>query len=838
MIRVLAWLLVATLAGSARAQDGNSPLPSANGQPVASNVSAPTWAGQGRYRLLVRVDAVDLGGRERDELPADLSIDWRQVGQTLAVNGTPDLGSLQVVEYDAATGRPRAYADYAHGLGPHDRPFRWYDAAIPYEFPEFGDAITRTQGKIVRRSRARGGYFFNVLGDWQRGRLAWSHTQRDDKPSWYALYFDLLPAGAAPNRLPPRGWLGDGMPRCEQAGGSTTGADHCRVDVDDWDEDGRLDLVTGEHYGHVMWWPNVGTAERPEFRFARHILDADGLPLDAGMAAAPKVVDWDGDGTKDLLVGTEWNRILLYRNLGSNGHRQLQFEGILTLDGQPLELPVAPLERGSTGVFRRDYYPVLETVDWDGDGDLDLLAGGYITGRIYWYDNVGLQDNGTPRLKFRGPLQADGRDLNVGHWCAAPCVADFDGDGDLDLMSGNMPMHLRPDEASEASKRFVIYFENRGTRRQPQLAVAPFPGRGPVPSGHLATPRAADWDHDGDLDLVVSARENIYLFENQGSVEAADFRLHAEPLVVPWGLASIAADQFRDWDHDGRLDLIHNYTVRLNGGQGNPYTWNKRQSVLPAGQHIAHPSGIGDDWFWPYLDDFDGDGKVDVLFGDWWGHVWLHRNQSTGDRRQFDIQGLRLSLASGKPIQVGPIGKDPSRDFEALQGARTVLTVADFDRDGRRDLVVGDTYGKVRYYRNLGLQTPDDATPGFADPLEIADLGIRGLVDATDWNQDGWPDVIASAANGKVRVLLNKGPDAAPPFAEGIDPKLPSILQPRVLVADLNGDGDDDLFLPSTQGACFVERSFLKQGYAKAALVRAEARANRDVKETRKESRP
>jgi hypothetical protein len=112
----------------------------------------------------------------------------------------------------------------------------------------------------------------------------------------------------------------------------------------------------------------------------------------------------------------------------------------------------------------------------------------------------------------------------------------------------------------------------------------------------------------------------------------------------------------------------------------------------------------------------------------------------------------------------------------------------------------------------------------FDEAVQIAEMGIRGLVDATDWNGDGWTDVIAGAANGRVRVILNRPGDSSPRFAEGFDPGLPPIPQPRVLVADLNGDGDEDLFLPSTQGACFVERSFLKHGYARANLIAVEQR--------------
>lgn len=112
-------------------------------------------------------------------------------------------------------------------------------------------------------------------------------------------------------------------------------------------------------------------------------------------------------------------------------------------------------------------------------------------------------------------------------------------------------------------------------------------------------------------------------------------------------------------------------------------------------------------------------------------------------------------------------------------------------------------------------------------PAELGDLGIRLLVDASDWNQDGWPDVIAGAANGRVRVFLNKGDTPGSRFADGFDPGLPPIPQPRVTMVDLNGDGDEDLYLPSTLGSCFVERSFLGRGYARARLITVQCRRGR-----------
>jgi len=776
------------------------------------------WTGQGRWRILVEVPPRDLAGRTLDEMPAEVELDFLALLRKQSADRLPDLGTLQVIRYDAMTGQPIANAKLTE-LHPHyERPFRWYDDAIAYDFPEVTGDVVRNKGTLPRKSIVRGGHFYNALGDWKAGRLAWLHTQNDQQTSHYAIYFDLLPAGELPAGPAPRGWVGDGLPRCDRLGSSSFGADHARIDLDDWNDDGLVDLIVGESYGHVFWWPNRGTRQKPHFPYPKFVFDKDGLPLDAGMASAPKVVDWDDDGVKDLLVGTEWNRILFFRNTGTNRERRLKYEGQLESDGEVLQLPIAPLERGSPDIFKRDYYPVLETVDWDHDGDVDLLAGGYITGRVYFYENVTQTSEGHPQLELRGPLLADGSPLNVGHWCAAPCVADFDADGDLDLISGNMPVG-RSGGDNEGSGDFLVYFENVGTPRSAELRPRRLARTGDFPRARLATPRATDWDGDGDLDLIVSARENLYLYENTGSVSVPEFSVHAQPVQTEWGAAGIAARQFLDWNGDSRLDIVNGYTVRLNAGGPNPWSWRESVSVLPGGVHIAHPSGIGDDWHWPFIDDFDQDGRYDVLFGDWFGHVWFHRNLSTDSQKRFDVEGYKLTLASGEPIKVGPINKDIQTDFAALQGARTVFTVDDFDRDGHRDLVVGDTYGIVRFFRNTGA-----ARQRFETPAELGNLGIRLLVDATDWNGDGWPDVIAGAASGRVRVFLNSGQSAGPRFETGFDPGLPPIPQPRVLMADLNGDGDEDLYLPSTMGSCFIERSFLNDGYARGQVTRLEER--------------
>src|SRR5262245_19104181 len=89
----------------------------------------PAWSGQGAYRLLARLPTRPLAVRQRDELPAELAIDFAAELRKLVLERTADIASLQVIDYDHETGQAKGGTSYAHAHGPFDGPFRWYDAA-------------------------------------------------------------------------------------------------------------------------------------------------------------------------------------------------------------------------------------------------------------------------------------------------------------------------------------------------------------------------------------------------------------------------------------------------------------------------------------------------------------------------------------------------------------------------------------------------------------------------------------------------------------------------------------------------------------------------------------
>ncbi len=405
-------------------------------------------------------------------------------------------------------------------------------------------------------------------------------------------------------------------------------------------------------------------------------------------------------------------------------------------------------------------------------------------------------------------------------WAAAPTVADLDGDGDWDLISGCMPMTAGGGD-SASSERFLHYFRNDGTPRDAKLHEIPFPRDGQFPHAALASPRLVDWSDDGLLDLVVSASTQIYLYRNIGTQSEPRFEAHANHLPCRWGSVPLGLVQMLDWNGDGLLDGAHGANIYLNTGRGSPGVFGSPVSLLKPGQSIQHLSGIGDDWQFLRLFDVDADGRIDLVDADHAGTIWWHRNCESNLSPDFDTPGVRLMQTDGRPVQVG----FNLTGFDKLQGARATYTVGDFDGDARPDLVVVDTLGIVRYFR----QAQSDPLPVFDPPVELGKLPIRGVPYAADWDGDGRLDVVAGSSAEHVVVFINRGnADKGSPFAAATPiplPQAPYGAGAPIVVADYNGDGDTDLIVQTAYGyTCFYERSFIRAGYAQGTVVELQKR--------------
>ena len=798
----------------------------------AANDAIPRWSSDRHHRVVVKVDPVAIGSLAADEMVAAVEIDFtRHTGGQHV-----DPSSLQIVGYDPQTGEPVAYAanPWASTTGEH--PFRFYDAAIPWDFSE-GEGYAQTSNGTGQPARilAGGGRYLGVVGEGCQGKIAWNHVQRGARPSYYAIYFNSQPTDAE-QKLAPAGFVGDGSNRCGPESPQFFPLYHSRVDTADVNDDGLFDLVVGNMNGTIMIYPNVGTRQQARFRFGSVVLTDEGRVLDIGYSSAPKAVDWDQDGDLDLIVGAEKESFVFFRNIGTAAVPKFHFEGLLKdSDGKAIRVPKTPCEEDPEGkIFPYDYYPIPEVVDWDGDGDLDLIVGGYITGRVWLYENVAASSKEVPKLKFRGALQADGKDVDV-TWMAAPTVADFDGDGDLDLVSGAMQITKGGGDKADP-ERFLWYYQNIGTRSKPELTLRSFPARGRFKHGLLGTPRAVDFNGDGLLDLVVSASMDLLLVPNIGTADKPLFDASVKPIPGSWSNDPLRFEQLVDYNGDGWPDLFREDVVLLNDPARPGWFQNAREiRLLSSGSRIHHPSPRGDAWGYLVLADLDGDNKFDILVGTHEGHVWFHRDRGPEGKPDIDPEGVQLTLTNGELMRVGmPPSPADGNTFDELQGARTTMDVADFNRDGLADLLVCDAYGVIRLF----LREPGKELR-FGPGANLARLvHIRLTARAMDWNGDGWEDILATYAGSQTYLLLNRGVSDQAQFQEPVEIKVPEypMSWPLLHVADWNGDGDTDLIFNYFTMVRFVERSFIDHGYIAGRIVsyqhKGEQRAAASAKPT------
>jgi hypothetical protein len=400
---------------------------------------------------------------------------------------------------------------------------------------------------------------------------------------------------------------------------------------------------------------------------------------------------------------------------------------------------------------------------------------------------------------------------------------DYDGDGWQDLIFVNCRAIDPQPAIGEPRSTTAALYRNRGNGTFEERTAGsgldvPIYGQGVS---------AADYDGDGDPDVLITCLGANHLFRNEGGGKFRDVTAAAGlgGERNPWRYHGGSA--WLDFDRDGRLDLmIARYAVwtpatdPFCGAKGGvkrycpPWKLPRERSVLFRNMgngrfaDVSRPMGVDrldGYWFQPMVIDFDQDGWPDLAVICDGTPMALYRNDQ--GRRFVDVApeaGLAVSEFGSPKSQMG-------------------IDAADWRNQGREAILIGNFSGeRLSLFESEGEGLYSD----FADRVGMGESSLHSLtfgVAFLDADRDGWRD--AFIANGHIddyieqfesRVTYAQRPlfyhnRCGERFLE-IAPQAGPALARRMVargcaVADYDGDGDLDLIVTENNGPAHLFRN-------------------------------
>ncbi|HUG17763.1 MAG TPA: VCBS repeat-containing protein, partial [Planctomycetaceae bacterium] len=455
---------------------------------------------------------------------------------------------------------------------------------------------------------------------------------------------------------------------------------------DAWDSNGVWKNGPLRGRMHVAY--NEGTNEKPKFAHPVLLASKNGPPPEVFGWPSPCIEDWDGDGDLDIICGEFRDTFTYFENVGSKSEPLFAAGRQLLLGDKPLTMDLQMI--------------VPTSIDWDADGDLDLIVGDE-DGRVALIENTGKFSDGEPQFLAPKYFQQEAEFVKFGA-LATPFGFDWDGDGDEDILCGN-------------TAGYIGFIENLGGGESPRWAKPKYLEAG------------------GEVFRIMAGPN--------GSIQG--------PCESKWGYTTISV---ADWNHDGLPDILFNSIwgriewLENIGTRTNPKLAKPQSIEVEWDGPTPKP-----EWTWwepqgkelvtqwrttPFAVDWNDDGLIDLVMLDTEGYLALFERVKQGDRVVL-IPGKRIFVdLEGNPLQLNPkrAGGSGRRKFE----------IVDWDGDGLKDLMINGTNADLWLNRGERDGRVIFEEQGPLDERKLA--GHTSSPTTVDWNNDKIPDLLIGAEDG------------------------------------------------------------------------------------------
>ena len=509
------------------------------------------------------------------------------------------------------------------------------------------------------------------------------------------------------------------------------------ISVGDVDGDGDIDLVLANYNNLDRLYLNDGKGHFTDMTAGR-------LPDDKEQSYAALLGDVDGDGDLDLVLVNSAYRNRLYLNDGK---------------GRFTDVSASQMPRGGP------HNTVGALVDFDGDGDLDLILG---------------LAQGQQNLLFLNDGKGSFSDVTANNlpaapdWTVAIAVGDLDGDRDQDVIFCNGTV-----------KRQNVVYVNNGKASFTSLSATGMP----KDQDNTNAIAYGDVDGDGNLDLVlgidtnVAKQDRLYLGDGNGGF--TDVTKFAMPKVFGRTTAVV----LEDVDRDGDLDLVTALAGPYAGRPNTLFLGNGKGSFTDVTS--ARMPGLSNNTTSLLAGDVDGDGDLDLVLGN-------SPKFRFGHPPSYYEGENRLYLNNGSGKFTNSVGAIPQQ-----KNWTVALALGDIDRDGDVDIVFGNYGQQNRLYLNDSRGRFSDKTTS----LLPADNDRTSAIILVDIDGDGDLDLVLANNGSRNRLYLNDGRGR---FTDASSSRLPADTDQStdVTFGDVDGDGDPDLVF----SAMGLNRLYLNNG--------------------------